>query len=265
MVRSQESILFSFQKTRRATTTSEKDEKWKQKENICLMEDVTIELADYVPDHPTDGLVALYRFSGNARDSSGNGYHGTLNGAADVSTGELYVDAADDYAILPAEVINWCGASQEFTIAWWCLIETVNTGSGLYNTLFAASTSGVDNYYALPFYRNSNEWQLFLDGAYPGSGCDWPDSNLHLAWRFYLFERYESTGVWRTSLMKNNVTLSTPENQNKDLTGVDRFIVGQLEGGAQTKNWRGWIDNFMIYDRRLTTDEKTLLYSLGRF
>ena len=36
------------------------------------------ELPSYVP---TDGLVAYYPFNGNANDASGNGYHGTVNGA----------------------------------------------------------------------------------------------------------------------------------------------------------------------------------------
>ena len=37
------------------------------------------ELPSYVP---TDGLVAYYPFNGNANDESGNGNHGTVNGAA---------------------------------------------------------------------------------------------------------------------------------------------------------------------------------------
>ena len=36
------------------------------------------DLPSYVP---TDGLVAYYPFNGNANDESGNGYHGTVNGA----------------------------------------------------------------------------------------------------------------------------------------------------------------------------------------
>ena len=30
---------------------------------------------------PTDGLIAYYPFNGNANDASGNGNHGTVNGA----------------------------------------------------------------------------------------------------------------------------------------------------------------------------------------
>jgi hypothetical protein len=36
------------------------------------------DLPSYVP---TDGLVAYYPFNGNANDESGNGHHGTVNGA----------------------------------------------------------------------------------------------------------------------------------------------------------------------------------------
>ena len=39
---------------------------------------ISQDLPSYVP---TDGLVAYYPFNGNANDESGNGYHGTVNGA----------------------------------------------------------------------------------------------------------------------------------------------------------------------------------------
>ena len=39
---------------------------------------ISQDLPSYVP---TDGLVAYYPFNGNANDESGNGNHGTVNGA----------------------------------------------------------------------------------------------------------------------------------------------------------------------------------------
>ena len=43
---------------------------------------ITLGISQDLPSYvPTDGLVAYYPFNGNANDESGNGYHGTVNGA----------------------------------------------------------------------------------------------------------------------------------------------------------------------------------------
>jgi hypothetical protein len=45
---------------------------------------------------PTDGLIAYYLFNGNANDESGNGNHGTINGAT--LTTDRYNNADSAYA-----------------------------------------------------------------------------------------------------------------------------------------------------------------------
>jgi hypothetical protein len=61
------------------------------------------DLPSYIP---TDGLVAYYPFNGNANDISGNGYHGTVNGATltsdrDGNENNSYsFDGVDDYIFL---------------------------------------------------------------------------------------------------------------------------------------------------------------------
>jgi hypothetical protein len=52
--------------------------------NGGVMRDLTIPHTDYSPAN----LLAYYQFEGNALDSSGNGYHGTLNGTAGFSTNQ---------------------------------------------------------------------------------------------------------------------------------------------------------------------------------
>ena len=38
------------------------------------------------PAYTPSGLIGYYQFEGNALDSSGNGYHGTLHGTAGFNT-----------------------------------------------------------------------------------------------------------------------------------------------------------------------------------
>lgn len=61
---------------------------------------ISQDLPAYVP---TNGLVAYYPFNGNANDESGNGHHGTVNGATltsdrnDVQNSSYSFDGLDDY------------------------------------------------------------------------------------------------------------------------------------------------------------------------
>ena len=54
---------------------------------------------------PTDGLIAYYPFDGNANDESGNGHHGTVNGAvlsqdrSGTVNGAYYFDGDDKITI----------------------------------------------------------------------------------------------------------------------------------------------------------------------
>jgi len=76
----------------------------------------TVQLPDLDP-----GLVGLWRFDGNANDSSGNGNNGTLGGNATYDTGKfdqaLKVDGNGDYVQLPASnnILN----TNTFTIEAW--------------------------------------------------------------------------------------------------------------------------------------------------
>ena len=45
---------------------------------LCLTANVMAQVPNYVP---TNGLVGYWPFNGNANDESGNGNHGTVNGA----------------------------------------------------------------------------------------------------------------------------------------------------------------------------------------
>ena len=71
---------------------------------------------------PANGLMAWYKFNGNASDSSGNGNHGTVNGATLTSdrfgnaNKAYYFNGVDNYIIVPASPsiqpkkfnFNWC-------------------------------------------------------------------------------------------------------------------------------------------------------------
>ena len=74
-----------------------------------------------------DGLVAFYPFNGNANDESGNGYDGTVFGAALTAdrngspNSAYFFDGVDDYIEINDPVIT----SAPFSISFWISVEEI--------------------------------------------------------------------------------------------------------------------------------------------
>ena len=77
---------------------------------------------------PSNGLVAYYPFNGNANDASGNGKHGTVNGATLSSDRFGKVNSAYGFQnsniTLPLSSLNF---QNDFTISIWTKIDTFNS------------------------------------------------------------------------------------------------------------------------------------------
>ena len=148
-------------------------------------------MAQNVPSYvPKDGLVGYWPFNGNANDESGNGNHGTVNGAtltADRNgvANSAYSFDGNSQNILLNKNLNSI-VSNSITISLWVKIPqngggmaiVQNTNKSPYNTLFAVSTSPNYHQYILygdncndkaasNFYKNKNtsminEWNLLV-------------------------------------------------------------------------------------------------------
>jgi len=78
-----------------------------------------------------DGLVAYYPLDGNAYDASGNGYHGTVNGASPtadrfgIAARAYAFDGSNDYVALPGtENLNFKPGN--FTLCAWVALTGYN-------------------------------------------------------------------------------------------------------------------------------------------
>ena len=81
-------------------------------------------MAQNIPSYvPKDGLVGYWPFNGNANDESGNGNHGTVNGAtltADrngVVNSAYSFDGDNDFITITNSLIK--GGYQSYTISYW--------------------------------------------------------------------------------------------------------------------------------------------------
>ncbi|MFH0711820.1 MAG: hypothetical protein V1889_01810, partial [archaeon] len=99
---------------------------------------------DYFYEVPTDGLVSIWTFSGDADDGWGSNDGDLLNGAS-VVDGELVLDGVDDYVNVVDSLSN--SLRNEITISGWFYYDVFNS-SGLvwkssYNYIFYAEGNAI--------------------------------------------------------------------------------------------------------------------------
>ncbi len=225
-------------------------------------------LHSQIPSYvPTNGLVGYWPFNGNANDESGNGNHGTVNGATLTSDRVGNSNAAFLFSGL-----NCCGTpdaeseitisspfislNANFTISCWmrssdvtkyqqCLFNSINhTGFGVElnnEHVPGRLTSGIGPADAF--------WDLlYSQGSYTNY-----QSNT---WYFVTFVK---SGTSYTTYLNGNIdcTVSVPNAVNyNQIVGI-RF--GSIGGGHE--NFKGTIDDISIHNRALSLVEIIALYN----
>jgi len=88
---------------------------------------------------PTDGLIAYYPFNGNANDASGNGNHGTVNGATltsdrDGNENSSYsFDGVNDYIDFGKSLLTNSNSNYTFS----CWIKNPDSGGSSHGMIFS--------------------------------------------------------------------------------------------------------------------------------
>jgi hypothetical protein len=227
---------------------------------IAIFGLATISFGQTLPSYvPTDGLVGWWPFSGNANDESGNGNNGTpYDGASLVSdrfgisnsafsfSGSSYIEIPDQPSLRLQNV--------DFTINAW-----VEAGDiGVSNHIFIKDVSsgcGIPKYnfgyeYNKPwFHINDIEYECNGPRIYgsPVELSGW--TNIMLVKSGFNYNFYINGVLNGTEVMSNPV----PE------VFASARIGGPEPNGAA--GWIGNIDDVGIWNRALTQEEITSLYS----
>ncbi len=227
------------------------------------------QLPDYLP---TEGLVGWWPFNGNANDESGNGNNGLVNGADfgvdrnGVSLASSDVTPNTYLAIQDSEVFNW-EATNELTISTWAFVRLINEdGAGLVNKW--GWQSDPDDDFSI-FIDNQNGivrcWTVINSSPLSAS----PNLNLEAQMEYNVWNHIVvvvdanvSAGwIYINGVLADAVTVDgfSSINHSTEPLFVGRASNSDLDVYYEVTD--ALIDDIAIYNRALTPEEITALYT----
>jgi hypothetical protein len=217
-----------------------------------------------------NGLVAYYPFCGNAKDQSGNGLNGTVNGAT--LTNDRFGNSNSAYSFTTNQEIVIPNTSSQntypFSLSFWYKLPSYPTGQngniftkytpGTWNGFgvgihdYTASAQGAQGFSVAPFYLQSQSNRLI--GLYNEPAFNHNNMQLN-TWYHIIFTVDNSIGklyVDGQLFSTHNWTGTPGASNNTNLWKI----------GGQWNNWfNGTLDDIGIWNRALTTNEVTQLYN----
>lgn len=205
-----------------------------------------------------DEIVALYKFEGDVTDSSGNGYHGVVEGATltDVKVGTAYFfDGEDDVITVP----TWSDSSlhgddQAFTLCSW-----VNPFTAAVDNWVINDDSEWTNFnFGVVNNRVSIKWVTSENERYSLESVEYPEVQVNVF--SHIAATYDPTNkVVRLYLNGEQVVV----DRVFGVTGpwlFNQLLIGRGSDDGEMKSFHGIIDDVRIYASCLSGDDIYNLY-----
>ncbi|MEX0933683.1 MAG: LamG domain-containing protein [Candidatus Paceibacterota bacterium] len=223
-------------------------------------------------DSLTDGLVGFWTFDGpdmlnGVEDVSGNGNTGVISGQTSTTTtigkiGQaLSFDGVDDYVLIQDGVGGTPSSidvyDEDHTITAWIKLSETLGGVG-----------SCCNDRVTVFYRNAWQPGLWLDGdqirghTRTSSGGEYVDVSWTQDQEWHLVGQQWDKAADEMRIILDGEVLDGTETDYSGNSTDGGFYIG--EQGTSGFNFPGAIDNFRIYNRKLTEAEIQRLYQMGR-
>ena len=219
-----------------------------------------------MPPGLEEGLVAHYRLHGDARDASGDDYHGTSWGVEPGEdrfgneSGALVFQGAQDRIDLPHQVLD---GLRDVSVSLW--LKTTNRGE---QAIVSGANGSNDNEYIL-YQMREDKFRLFSHGTwgYTQYECDVDvDPIADGGWHHIVWVRNASEGFSDFYVDGVGQNAICGHLEYRALSVEDRGLVlgqeqDQLGGGFSAfQAFQGSLDDLRVYDRPLTTDEVQALH-----
>jgi hypothetical protein len=208
---------------------------------------------------PTDGLVGWWPFNGNANDESGNGNNGTVNGAT------LVVDRFGN----ESKAYNFNGTNsdivipfytsqllQQYSISLWFNIDVYT--SNYPQILWGYNNQGSLNGYSFNVQLNTAiqllEFYMEVQPNVTGPLLNSTPNLISTDFNYHLLINKTETS---TNLYLNNILINSTDEINPTILS-DSIYVGN---NGSYLGYKGVVDDIAIYNRALTPEEITALYT----
>ena len=204
----------------------------------------------------TEGLEAFYPFNGNAKDESGNGYHGSVHGATltkdrfDNDNSAYRFNGSSSYIAIPDEIFGANIPSFTFTV--WVLSEVLDNKQRV--VIYKGAANGEaelflykDNTLSFGVKLSDRKWHEvrtnFVKGKYFFITC--------------IYRRGDKIEIWINGELKNS--LKIPNINLYKRNGFSSSIGAYNRG--QIQHWKGVLDDIRIYSRALSEEEIEIIYN----
>ncbi|NBP58248.1 LamG domain-containing protein, partial [bacterium] len=236
----------------------------------------TLVYSQSVPSYvPTNGLVGWWGFNGNAQDASGNGNHGTVNGATLTTDrfgnqdGAYSFNGQNNRINITSQIFNlgW----QNYTISAWFLTSNLNNANNFNNSSIILNTVP-HNGIAISYYGTNNPFSTSVSNKVSvlgGNGSGWnyfnygtlvSNNNISAhTWNHILLTRNGSNFLlYLNGNLSDSLFLNTSQiNQTCEL------VFGNIAGAFSSEGFLGRLDDFGLWNRTLTHQEISSLYQSG--
>jgi len=202
------------------------------------------------------GCVGVWTFNeGGTKDWSGNGNDATLqSGATILNTDGGVLSCNEDYASVSAPV--WSGTRPVSLCAWY---QVSTVGAGDMRILEIHDTAGNNNKVSIYFESNP---QSFRSAATDNGGTvNVANTNfIHSVGEWYYGVGIEISTTNRVTYVDGGPAGASNTNTVGAIQSLDGVTLGGLRfNGSIIQQWRGKLDEMMIFERRLSQKESNLL------
>jgi hypothetical protein len=216
---------------------------------------------------PSNGLVGWWPFNGNANDESGNGNNGTvLSGTA--LTSDRYNQSNSSYEVDGLNCPNAKGVSipislinSEYTISIWSKSNDSTKVSQCIINSYPHGFIGLSLNYGLDVCLNKI-CSFYGNGPWITNGDQilWASFNKESWKHFVITKKMNSVEYYENGNLKFVLTINPLVSPG----AISSFVCGAISingGSGCYETFKGKIDDIAIYNRALTQEEITALYT----
>lgn len=210
---------------------------------------------------PSNGLMAWYKFNGNAGDSSGNGNHGTVNGAILTSdrfsnnNGAYQFNGSGDYISIPAS--NSIQPNNALSVSVWFYSDNNANQWQPIVCKFLSNSFPYNSYYlgtGTPSPVNGKWYGVISDGASVSQNAISKTTTTN-SWILLTFT-YDGSSI---NTYVNGVLEST--NSFSGNIGYTSGALYVAYDGLAGQYFKGKVDEITIYNRALSQTEISNMYN----